>query len=65
MKDKAEVLIVTGSSGMIGSALVHTLAEKYHVIEFDHDGYPFPPAEAECVWTSPAMTASVLQAPPR
>ncbi|TXE13716.1 NAD-dependent epimerase/dehydratase family protein [Algoriphagus aquimarinus] len=49
MKDKAEVVIVTGSSGMIGSALIHKLAEKYHVIGFDHDGYPFPPAEAECV----------------
>ncbi len=49
MKDKTDVVIVTGSSGMIGSALIHKLAEKYHVIGFDHDGYPFPPVEAECV----------------
>lgn len=49
MKDKAEVVIVTGSSGMIGSALIHKLAEKYHVVGFDQDGYPFPPVEAECV----------------
>jgi UDP-glucose 4-epimerase len=49
MKNKTEVVIVTGSSGMIGSALIHKLSEKYHVIGFDHDGYPFPPAEAECV----------------
>ncbi len=48
MKDKTDVVIVTGSSGMIGSALIHKLAEKYH-IGFDHDGFPFPPVEAECV----------------
>jgi nucleoside-diphosphate-sugar epimerase len=49
MKDKNEVVIVTGSSGMIGSTLIHKLAEKYHVIGFDQDGYPNPPVEAECV----------------
>ncbi len=46
---KKEVIIITGSSGMIGSALIHKLAEKYNVVGFDQDGYPFPPAEAECV----------------
>ncbi|MBK5245107.1 MAG: NAD(P)-dependent oxidoreductase [Eubacteriaceae bacterium] len=49
MNNKTEVVIVTGSSGMIGSGLIHKLAKKYQVIGFDHDGYPFPPAEAECV----------------
>ncbi|CAN5183929.1 N/A [soil metagenome] len=49
MKDKTELIIVTGSSGMIGSALIHKLAEKYQVVGFDQDGYPFPPVEAECV----------------
>lgn len=49
MKEKTEVVIVTGSSGMIGSTLIHKLAEKYHVVGFDQDGYPFPPVEAECV----------------
>jgi nucleoside-diphosphate-sugar epimerase len=34
---------------MIGSALIHKLAEKYHVVGFDQDGHPFPPIEAECV----------------
>lgn len=48
-RDQKEVIIVTGSSGMIGSALIHKLAEKYYVVGFDQDGYPFPPAEAECV----------------
>ncbi|ADR22064.1 UDP-glucose 4-epimerase [Marivirga tractuosa] len=49
MKDKTDVVIVTGSSGMIGSSVIHKLAEKYHVVGFDKDGYPFPPVEAECV----------------
>jgi len=35
MNNKTEVVIVTGSSGMIGSALIHKLAEKYHVIGFE------------------------------
>jgi nucleoside-diphosphate-sugar epimerase len=47
--NKTEVIIVTGSSGMIGSALIHKLAKKYHVLGFDHDGYPLPTAESECV----------------
>jgi len=49
MIEKTEVVIVTGSSGMIGSALIHKLAGSYHVVGFDQDGYPFPPVEAECV----------------
>ncbi|MEQ9439896.1 MAG: NAD(P)-dependent oxidoreductase [Cyclobacteriaceae bacterium] len=49
MKDKTDVVIVTGSSGMIGSSVIHKLAEKYRVVGFDKDGYPFPPVEAECV----------------
>ncbi len=48
-KPNKEVIIITGSSGMIGSALIHKLAEEYHVVGFDQDGYPFPPVEAECV----------------
>ena len=35
MKDKTGVVIVTGSSGMIGSALIHNLVEQYHVVGFD------------------------------
>jgi len=36
-----ELIIVSGSSGMIGSALIHKLAKKYHVVGFDQDGYPY------------------------
>jgi predicted ATPase len=44
MNNKTEVVIVTGSSGMISSTLIATLADKYHVDGFDQDGYPFPSA---------------------
>jgi UDP-glucose 4-epimerase len=47
--NKTEVIMVSRSSGMMGSALIHKLAKKYHVVGFDHDGYPNPPIEAECV----------------
>jgi nucleoside-diphosphate-sugar epimerase/uncharacterized membrane protein len=43
------VIIVTGSSGYIGSAIVKWLASRYRVIGFDRDVAPHPPAEAECV----------------
>lgn len=38
MNNKTEVVIVTGSSGMIGSVLIHKLAEKYRVVGYDKDG---------------------------
>ena len=44
-----EVIIVTGSSGLIGTGIIKRLAEKYHLVGLDNTGYPFPPAEAECV----------------
>lgn len=44
-----EVVIVTGSSGLIGTSIIKRLAGKYRVVGLDNTGYPFPPAEAECV----------------
>jgi nucleoside-diphosphate-sugar epimerase len=49
MKNKNEVVIVTGSSGMIGSSVIHSLASQFRIVGLDNTGYPFPPAEAECV----------------
>src|SRR5665647_123330 len=47
--NKKEVIVISGSSGMIGSALIHKLAPQYHIAGMDQTGYPFPPAEAECI----------------
>ncbi|MGI8943874.1 MAG: NAD-dependent epimerase/dehydratase family protein [Qipengyuania sp.] len=43
------VVIVTGSSGYIGSEVVKQLAAQYRVVGFDRDVPPHPPAEAECI----------------
>ena len=61
MTDKSDkpVVIVTGSSGYIGSAIVKKLAAKYRVIGFDRDAAPHPPAEAECVCVDVTDQASI------
>ena len=46
---KREVIIVSGSSGMIGTALIHKLATQFRIAGLDNGGYPYPPMEAECV----------------
>lgn len=46
---KREVVIISGSSGLIGTALIHKIAPYYRLVGLDNTGYPFPPAEAECV----------------
>ncbi len=43
------VVIVTGSSGLIGSAAAKRLAEHVQVVGFDREGPPHPPAVAECI----------------
>ena len=44
-----EVVVVTGSSGLIGTRIIQRLAKNYRVIGLDRAGNPFPPTEAECV----------------
>lgn len=53
------VVIVTGSSGYLGSAVVRKLAADYRVIGFDRDVAPHPPAEAECVCVDVTDQSSV------
>lgn len=43
------LLVVSGSSGLIGTAVIKALAGRYTVIGLDNKGYPYPPPEAECV----------------
>jgi nucleoside-diphosphate-sugar epimerase len=37
--NKHEVIIVTGSSGLIGSAVINRLAENFRIVGFDHRDY--------------------------
>lgn len=48
LEDK-EVIVISGSSGLIGFPLIKRLAKKYRVVGLDRLGPPYPPLEAECV----------------
>lgn len=56
------VVIVSGSSGLIGTALINELAKKYQVIGLDKAGYPFPPITAECVCMDITSDESIKRA---
>lgn len=62
MNNQKPVVVVTGSSGLIGCALCQLLAKDDQVVGFDRDGYPYPPAEAECVCVDMSADASVKRA---
>jgi UDP-glucose 4-epimerase len=49
MNSQKDIIIVTGSSGLIGSALIRPVAKQFQVVGFDLAGDPYPPIEAECV----------------
>ena len=44
-----ESILVTGSSGLIGSAVINRLADRFRMVGFDRAGPPHPPSAAECV----------------
>lgn len=49
MNQQSDVVLVTGSSGLIGRPVIRRLAGTARVVGFDRDGDPHPPREAECV----------------
>ena len=49
MATEREIVVITGSSGLIGSAVANRLHSQYHVIGFDRPGAPHPPAHIECI----------------
>lgn len=44
-----EVIIITGSSGLIGTKLINRLAKNYRVVGLDKVGNPYPPKKAEYI----------------
>ena len=53
------VVVVTGSSGLLGSATVRRLADTFRVAGFDRAGDPHPPPEAECICVDVTSEESV------
>ena len=49
IKQGLGTLIITGSSGRIGSSFIDRVGENYTEIGFDRKGPPHPPAETERV----------------
>jgi nucleoside-diphosphate-sugar epimerase len=62
MNAQKDVVLVTGSSGLIGYSLCQALAKSHQVIGFDRDGYPYPPPEAECICVDLSSDKSVSHA---
>ena len=60
-RDKAstDVVIVTGSSGLIGASTVRRLARRLRVVGFDRAGNARQPKEAECVCVDVTSDKSV------
>lgn len=59
MGEPEGVVIVTGSAGMIGSAVVNRLAGRFRVIGFDTRRPPDPPPAAEPVYVDLTSTEEV------
>ena len=56
---RRDVVVVTGASGLIGSAVVRALVARFQVIGFDLSGDSNPPPEAECVCVDVTSDKSV------
>src|SRR3546814_12687190 len=64
METSKPMVIVTGSSGDIGSAVVRAFAEHFDLVGLDRETSPHPPIDAECVCvdlTSDESVATALQ----
>lgn len=61
-KNNSDVVVVSGSSGLIGSAIIKRLAGKYQLVGLDRDGPPYPPIEAECIPMDITNEDSILRA---
>ncbi|MBA3564543.1 MAG: NAD(P)-dependent oxidoreductase [Gammaproteobacteria bacterium] len=57
-----ETVIVTGSSGFIGKAVIARLAGQYDLIGFDREQAPHPPPNAECICVDLTSEESIVAA---
>src|SRR5438105_1168163 len=55
-------ILVTGSSGFIGAAVIRKLSDRYTMVGFDREGNPHPPPMAECVCVDLTSSESVRAA---
>lgn len=62
MRTHDEVVLITGSSGLIGAAMADRLDPGFQVIGFDNHGPPHPPPSADLVECDLSSDASVQQA---
>jgi len=58
-RESDDVIVVTGSSGLIGSAVIERLRRRYQLIGFDRDGNSQPPPEVEGICVDLASDESV------
>jgi nucleoside-diphosphate-sugar epimerase/uncharacterized membrane protein len=57
--EEPDVVIITGSSGNIGTAAIHRLAARYRIVGFDDPGPPYPARPAHCVAVDMESQASI------
>ncbi len=62
MPEIKNTVIVTGSSGFVGKALIEKLAGKFNLVGFDREQAPHPPVAAECVCIDVTSDESVSAA---
>lgn len=55
-------ILVTGSSGLIGTAVCNRFGARFNVVGFDRYGPPHPPPSAECVCVDITSDESVREA---
>ena len=62
MNPERKLILVTGSSGFLGSALIRTMGPEFNVVGLDQEGPPHPPDRAEAVEVDLASEESVRDA---